>query len=83
MAIEALNVSEETRARACDCPHDHACLSAETRSCCSVVDSVGNAVFVDIHRSGHESCPYRVSFGAKHRLCTCPLRNEIHARYGI
>jgi hypothetical protein len=66
--------------KASSCPHNFACLSASTRKICRVVDSSGASVFV---KSDVQQCPYRLSFGVSHKLCTCPVRCELHARYGI
>jgi len=80
---DTITISDEVKARACDCPREHACLSSAGRACCPVTESVGNAIFVDVNHSGHAACPYRVSFGAKHRLCTCPMRHELFRRHKL
>lgn len=62
------------------CPHKYACLSAKTRHVCKVVDTTRISVFV---KSDGRPCPFRHSFGVSHKLCTCPVRYELYARYGI
>lgn len=65
--------------KAVSCPNNHSCLSAKTRKVCKVIDSSGATVFV---KGETCQCPYRLSFGVSHKLCTCPVRGELHRRYG-
>jgi hypothetical protein len=73
-------VSEEARQKAEKCQHGYACLSDHKSPRCAVRSSVRGVLFVNDRAADH--CPYGMSFGYSH-ICTCPVRWEIHNRYGI
>lgn len=62
------------------CPNEYSCLSSKTRKVGKVIDSFGTSLFVKCEA---RQCPYRLSFGVSHKLCTCPVRNELYKRHGI
>ncbi len=74
-------VSDEVIKQACRCQRNHSCLDASKRECCKVLDCLGNGViFVD---SENEPCPYKVSFGFSHKLCSCPVRSQLYRNHSI
>jgi hypothetical protein len=74
-------IREEVRERAPQCQRDLCCIQRDKRGpLCSVKQSVNGVLFVDY---GHSIvCHYMLLFGVDD-ICTCPVRKEIYARYGI
>lgn len=66
--------------KASACPNGFSCLSSKTRKVGKVTDGLGHSLFVKCEA---RQCPYRLSFGVSHKLCTCPVRNELYKNYGI
>jgi hypothetical protein len=73
-------VSKEARQKADKCHHGLACLSNHESPRCAVRSTVRGVLFVKNTAADH--CPYGMSFGYSH-ICTCPVRWEIHDRYGV
>lgn len=76
----AKEVSREARQKAEKCQRGFVCLSDGETPCCPVRSSVRGVLFVKNVAAHH--CPYGMSFGYSH-ICSCPVRWEIHDRYGI
>lgn len=74
-----LEVSEETRQDTDKCWQSFACLSEDKHQLCRVREYVGGVLFVE--KNGQTYCPYDVTFGYSH-ICSCPVRGEIHKKYG-
>lgn len=76
-----ITISEEILKKATKCDKDCRCLSSGGKDVCKVISSVGPEVkFIDC--TGKESCPYCLPFGNGF-MCTCPVRLELHNKYGI
>jgi hypothetical protein len=79
--VGSVTVSEGVLKQADRCHRKHSCLQADTRQCCKVLDSVGHGIiFVQPER---DTCPYKVSFGLAHKLCSCPVRSELHRNHQV
>jgi len=76
-------IEEEVVRRAYLCPRDHVCLTGKDGLYCKVTDlmkgSSDEAILVDCRKG--IVCPYLKAFGKTH-VCGCPVRREIHKRYG-
>jgi hypothetical protein len=74
-------IPEDILSNTTKCWKRFSCLHAgKDRNPCPATDNVNGVLFVD--HSGPWSCAYVMSFG-RAQTCTCPVRKEIHARYGF
>jgi hypothetical protein len=64
-----------------ECTQNFACLSEDTIELCQVTKLVGKRLACVACQNG-TTCAYRVPFGEV-ILCTCLVRGELSARYGI
>ncbi len=76
----AIKINEEILKNTTRCKKDYSCLSGE-RSLCMIELSVDGKIHF-IRCVNNEPCSYRVPFGYSF-VCTCPVRKELHNRYGI
>jgi len=74
-----LEVSEEVLEKTDKCWHAYKCLAGTRNGMCPARDRIGSILFVE--KADPSYCPYHVTFGYSD-VCTCPVRREIHARYG-
>lgn len=75
-----LKIDEEILKKTTRCKKNFSCLSGE-RSLCNIELCVNEKIHFIKCVSG-ESCNYRIPFGYSF-VCTCPVRKELHKRYGI
>jgi hypothetical protein len=74
-------INEEILENTINCKKNMQCLSDGKSPECKIEMPVGaNVAF--IKEKGPDSCPYMLSFGYGY-ICTCPIRHELHKRYGI
>jgi hypothetical protein len=76
-----LRIREDVLKRSLKCQRDASCTDPDKGGpMCAVKQSVKGVLFVDY---GHSIvCHCMLLFGVDY-ICTCPVRKEIYARYGI
>jgi len=81
--MERREVSQEALQEAEECPRGHACLTDgdEKRPLCGVIRLLSERVAV-VEMDATRDCPYETRF-ANAWMCICPVRCELHKRYGI
>ena len=77
----AYAVAEEIRLAASKCWADFACLNGNGHCVCPV-ERVISERYVFVKPKNCIECPYRIPFGSASHVCACPVRNELHRRYG-
>ncbi|MBN2178603.1 MAG: hypothetical protein JW743_04175 [Deltaproteobacteria bacterium] len=63
------------------CPRGMKCLKKGEKPVCEVerlIDGAGAFLKSD----GVDICPYKMSFGSAY-VCNCPIRYELHKKYGV
>ena len=76
-------VSDDVRRQAGKCLHDQRCLEIGPEQVCAVEGTATDGVLFVVPREGRwGSCPYQYPFG-RGCSCTCPVRHELHKRYGF
>lgn len=74
-------VEEKTVNETLHCEKNFACLKNDKHVCCKVENCINNEVhFIDC--AVNFNCSYKMSFGHSY-FCTCPVRKEIHKKYGV
>ena len=61
------------------CPFNFVCLSNPDKISCQVESNIGDTILF-VKPTNGSICDYRTSFGEGY-ICTCPVRNEIYAKY--
>ena len=77
-------VKDRIKNEADKCPRSFACLATaecDGRPMCEVEEVNGRSFLTLKARECILSCPYRVPLGRR-QICTCPVRAEIHRKYG-
>jgi hypothetical protein len=77
----AFKVNAETLKQTTKCEKDHKCLS-DNPNLCPIGPPTANSTYVKCN-DGNQPCDYSVPFLGIGRVCTCPTRLEIYARYNI
>ena len=79
----SFEVSDDARRQAGKCCHDQRCREIGREQVCAVERAVANSVLFVVPREGSRgSCPCQYPFGGG-CFCTCPVRHELHKRYGV
>jgi len=89
MKIVKIEISEDVIKQTIKCHSNFSCLDDEENpkcperlDMCPVENHInGRMVFVDFNKD--PSCDYSMPFGENHRICSCPVRNEIYKRYNL
>jgi len=76
----AVEISEDLLKKTTRCKKDFSCLSGE-RKLCRVELCVDDKIHF-IKCVSNEPCGYKIPFGYSF-VCICPVRKELHNRYGI
>ena len=87
--MSKLEISEDIIKLTTKCHSNFSCLDDEENpKCpgklflCPVENHIDDRmVFVDFNKDS--SCDYSIPFGLTHRICHCPVRNEIYKRYNM
>ena len=75
----ALKISQEIIDQTTECDKDFSCLVNNSEPSCKISACIKNAHFIE---KLDRLCPYYIEYGHQY-LCTCPVRKEIHRKYGI
>jgi hypothetical protein len=62
------------------CEYGHACLSDPSHRICEIERTV--SAEIDFVQELKHQCPYYASLG-EGIICYCPVRHELHQRFGI
>jgi hypothetical protein len=84
-----LEISEDIIKQTTKCHSNFSCLDDEENpkcpvelALCPVENHIDDSmVFVDFNKD--PSCDYSMPYGTDHRICHCPVRNEIYKRYSM
>ncbi len=75
------DISDDARAAAKRCGKQLVCLNGNKEELCRLkCDIKGEVLFIECREEAH--CFYQITFGYG-TICTCPVRREIFAKYGI
>jgi hypothetical protein len=79
----ALDVSQEVKDQTTKCWREFGCLSGNgCKPLCSVESCLAKR-FLFLNTGAQIGCPYRVSFGFKSQICSCPVRNTLFRQHGV
>ena len=87
--VSKLEISEDIIKLTTKCHSNFSCLNDKYNpkcpdglDMCPVENHIDNRmVFVNFNND--YSCVYSMPFGLTHRICHCPVRNEIYKRYSM
>lgn len=77
-------VAKRIRNETTDCPHGFSCITTGLcgdHALCAVASSGGSRCLTLESHTCVLDCSYRVPLGRR-QVCTCPVRAEIHRKYG-
>jgi hypothetical protein len=75
------NVDNEIMLQAAKCEKDCACLSNGADICPVAINMDTGVLFVKYTRK--RGCKYKMTYGYKDTICTCPVRKELYTKYQI
>jgi hypothetical protein len=77
-----IEISEEVKEATTQCTKKFSCLSQQGTALCKVIEC--NTYTVNFVKCFHnQDCSYKVSWGDKHYICSCPTRKEIYKHYNM
>jgi hypothetical protein len=77
----SISIGDDLKKQATKCEKDCACLGENSSICPVAIKMDTGVLFVDYNK--RRSCKYKMSYGYKDTICTCPVRKELYSRYKI
>ena len=75
------DVAETTRLQAIKCDKDCACVTEGADICPVAIKMSTGVLFVKYTKK--RGCKYKMDYGYRDTICTCPVRKELCAKYKI
>ena len=79
------DIDDDTLAKAHKCGKGHACLDGDEDCLSPVIRRFAgkDSKHAYVQCGRYKSCSYKIAFGTDiNPVCSCPVRMEIHRRYG-